>query len=124
MGIHFAFILLLYSLPLFSLPPPSFYAQEMGVIGPNNQLPRKRAGRGRGGLHSPFYDDESWTDHVHVPTAKADKLKQYLPPEEDTSSFDEALSLFHQPKSLLARVIQVATSPDKIRVGSSHPCHN
>ncbi|XP_018531992.1 ATP-dependent RNA helicase DHX30 [Lates calcarifer] len=92
-----------------------FKLKEMGVIGPNNQLPRKRAGRGRGGLHSPFYDDESWTDHVHVPTAKADKLKQYLPPEEDTSSFDEALSLFHQPKSLLARVIQVATSPDKIR---------
>ncbi|XP_040000586.1 ATP-dependent RNA helicase DHX30 [Xiphias gladius] len=91
--------------------------KEMGVIGPNNQLPRRRAGRGRGGIHSPFYDneDDSWKDNVHVSKAKADAQKQYLPPVEDTANVAEALSLFPQPKSLLGRVIQVATSSDRIK---------
>lgn len=106
--------------------PFSLCAQEMGVIGPNNQLPRRRAGRGRGGIHSPFYDneDDSWKDNVHVSKAKADAQKQYLPPVEDTANVAEALSLFPQPKSLLGRVIQVATSSDRIKVSRCHPCHN
>ncbi|XP_035489610.1 ATP-dependent RNA helicase DHX30 [Scophthalmus maximus] len=94
--------------------------REMGVIGPNNQLPRRRDRRARGGLRSTFYDDEDdnkgtpWTDDIHVSQAKADQQKQYLPPVEDTL-VAEALSLFPQPKSLLGRVIQVATSSDRIR---------
>lgn len=96
----------------------SVFPQEMGVIGPNNQLPRRRAGRGRGGLHSGFYDEEdnSWIENVHM--SKAYEMQQYPSREEDASSVAEALSLFPQPKSLLSRVIQVATSSDRIRVGS------
>ncbi|XP_071346753.1 ATP-dependent RNA helicase DHX30 [Trachinotus anak] len=87
--------------------------RKMGVIGPNNQLPRRRAGRGRGRLHSPFYDneDEPWTDNVHVSKAG----EQHLPSAEDAANIAEALSLFPQPKPLLARVLQVATSSDRIR---------
>ncbi|XP_040910284.1 ATP-dependent RNA helicase DHX30 [Toxotes jaculatrix] len=90
--------------------------REMGVIGPNNQLPRRRSGRGRGRPHSPFFDEEdSWSDNVYMSKAEASEQKRYLPPVEDTSDVTEALSLFPQPKSLLARVIQVATSSDRIR---------
>ncbi|XP_038573839.1 ATP-dependent RNA helicase DHX30-like [Micropterus salmoides] len=91
--------------------------REMGVIGPNNQLPRRKAGRGRGGLHSALYENEfdSQTENVHVSTAKADEQKKWLFPEEDTSNMSEALSLFPQPKSLLTRVIQVATSSNRVR---------
>ncbi|XP_022613664.1 putative ATP-dependent RNA helicase DHX30 [Seriola dumerili] len=91
--------------------------REMGVIGPNNQLPRRRAGQGSGGLHTPFYDNEdnSWRNNVRMSKAKADELKQYQSPVEDTSNVAEALSLFPQPKSLLGRVIQVATSSNRIR---------
>ncbi|XP_019967260.2 ATP-dependent RNA helicase DHX30 [Paralichthys olivaceus] len=92
--------------------------KEIGVIGPNNQLPKKLAGRGRarGGIGSSLYDieDEPWTDNIHVSKSKAGEQKQYLPFVED-SSVDEALSLFPQPKVLLARVIQVATSSNRIR---------
>ncbi|KAM4728420.1 ATP-dependent RNA helicase DHX30 isoform 2-T2 [Anableps anableps] len=82
--------------------------RELGVIGPNNQLPKRRAGRVRGGLHSHLHDHEEnyWTN---VPTSRADELSS---PMEDVS---EALSLFPQPKSLLTRVIQVATSSSRVR---------
>ncbi|KAG7214784.1 hypothetical protein INR49_010676 [Caranx melampygus] len=87
--------------------------KEMGVIGPNNQLPRRRAGRGRGGLHSAFHDkeDNSWTDNAHM--SKAHETQQYPSPEEDASNVAEALSLFPQPKSLLGRVIQELELLDK-----------
>lgn len=92
----------------------------MGVIGPNNQLPRRKAGRqrGRGGLHSAIYDHEEdpRMENTHVFAAKTDDQKRRLPLETDTSKIYEALSLFPQPKSLLTRVIQVATSSNRIRV--------
>lgn len=90
----------------------------MGVIGPNNQLPRRRAGRARGGLHLTLYDDkeEHLSSNFHSSRASADKLSH---PEVDSSGVSEALSLFPQPKSLLTRVIQVATSSNRIRVSSS-----
>ncbi|XP_067462111.1 ATP-dependent RNA helicase DHX30 [Thunnus thynnus] len=71
--------------------------KEMGVIGPDNKLPRRGTSRGR---HSALNDieEDSW-----------------LPPVEDTSNISEALSLFPHPKSLLTRVIQVATSSNRIR---------
>ncbi|XP_047225202.1 ATP-dependent RNA helicase DHX30 [Girardinichthys multiradiatus] len=86
--------------------------RELGVIGPNNQLPKRRAGRVRGGLHSHLYENEEnrWTNNV--PTSRANELSS---PEEDASNVSEALSLFPQPKSLLTRVIQVATSTSGIR---------
>lgn len=97
----------------------------MGVIGPNNQLPRRRAVRGRGALQSALYDkeDDLWTENGRVSTVKTDEQKQCLPPEPDTSKIFKALSLFPQPKSLLTRVIQAATSSNRIRVCSSHPLH-
>lgn len=91
----------------------------MGVIGPNNQLPGRRAGRGA--LHSALYDheDDLWTENGQ----ETDEQSK-LPPEADTSKTFEALSLFPQPKSLLIRVIQVATSSNRIRVRSSRPLHS
>lgn len=90
----------------------------MGVIGPNNQLPKRRAGRGRGGLHSSLYDDEEncLTDKVHL--SRADELSLS---KEHYHQVSEALSLFPQPKSLLTRVIQVATSSNRVRVGRHLP---
>ncbi|XP_059199747.1 ATP-dependent RNA helicase DHX30 [Centropristis striata] len=59
--------------------------REMGVIGPNNQLPKR-----------------------------ADEQNQFLPSEEQHSDISEALSLFPYPKSLLVRVLQVATSSNRV----------
>ncbi|XP_038159679.1 ATP-dependent RNA helicase DHX30 isoform X1 [Cyprinodon tularosa] len=86
--------------------------RELGVIGPNNQLPKRRAGRVRGGLHSHLYDNEEnhRTTNVSVPRGE-----EFSSPMEDASVVSEALSLFPQPKSLLTRVIQVATSANRIR---------
>lgn len=96
--------------------------QKMGVIGPNNQLPRRKAGRqrGRGALHSALYDHEEGPhlENNHVFAAKTDDQKRCLPLERDASKIYEALSMFPQPKSLLTRVIQVATSSNRIRVCS------
>ncbi|XP_028282610.1 ATP-dependent RNA helicase DHX30 isoform X2 [Parambassis ranga] len=88
--------------------------RQMGVIGPNNQLPRRRAGRVRGGLHLTLYDDkeEHLSSNFHSSRASADELSH---PKVDSSGVSEALSLFPQPKSLLTRVIQVATSSNRIR---------
>ncbi|KAM4552301.1 ATP-dependent RNA helicase DHX30 [Odontesthes bonariensis] len=88
--------------------------REMGVIGPNNQLPKRRAGRGKGGLYSHLHDnEEDWLpDNVHVVPPRAEER---LPLKEDSSNVSEALSLFPQPKSLLTRVVQVATSSNRIR---------
>lgn len=118
-------LLLFFYFSVVICPSPSFGAKEMGVIGPDNQLPKRRAGRVRGGLHTLISDkeDDAWTDNVHMSTAKADEQIKYPPPVEDPFNASEALSLFPQPKSLLTRVIQVATSSNRIRVGSSHPCH-
>lgn len=94
----------------------------MGVIGPNNQLPRRKAGRqrGRGALHSALYDHEEGPqlENNHVFAAKTDDQKRRL--ETDASKVYEALSLFPQPKSLLTRVIQVATSSNRIKVCCFH----
>ncbi|XP_068587812.1 ATP-dependent RNA helicase DHX30 [Cebidichthys violaceus] len=101
----------------FAAAAACFKLREMGVIGQNNQLPKRRAGRGSGGLQSQLYDneEESWTENVLVPKAKADDPEQRLPLREDPPVISEALSLFPQPKSLLTRVIQVATSSNRIR---------
>ncbi|XP_035994132.1 ATP-dependent RNA helicase DHX30 isoform X1 [Fundulus heteroclitus] len=86
--------------------------RELGVIGPNNQLPKRRAGRARGGLHSHLYENEDnrWTNNGS--TSRAEDLSS---PVEDVSNVSEALSLFPHPKSLLTRVVQVATSSSRVR---------
>ncbi|XP_023191635.1 putative ATP-dependent RNA helicase DHX30 isoform X1 [Xiphophorus maculatus] len=85
--------------------------RELGVIGPNNQLPKRRAGRISGGLHSHLYDPEE-NCLTNFPNSRTDEL---IPPVEDAFNVSEALSLFPQPKSLLTRVIQVATSSSRVR---------
>ncbi|TMS09780.1 Putative ATP-dependent RNA helicase DHX30 [Larimichthys crocea] len=90
--------------------------REMGVIGPDNQLPNRRTGRKRGGLHSALHDyEDGLQENFIVPSMKADEHKQQLPTGEDASNISEALSLFPQPKSLLSRVLQVATSSNRSR---------
>uniref|UniRef100_A0A671Y7C0 RNA helicase n=1 Tax=Sparus aurata TaxID=8175 RepID=A0A671Y7C0_SPAAU len=89
--------------------------REMGVIGPDNKLQQSRAGRGRWPQHSALHDTEDDLVTENVFRAKSDAQKQWLAPEEDNSTIHEALSLFPQPKSLLTRVITVATSSNRIR---------
>ncbi|XP_015812278.3 ATP-dependent RNA helicase DHX30 isoform X2 [Nothobranchius furzeri] len=92
----------------FAAAAACFRLKEMGLIGPNNQLPKRRAGRGRGGLHSHLYDEENgWIDDV----SRASHCSSSI----DVSGVAEALSLFPQPKSLLTRVIQLATSSSRVR---------
>ncbi|TNN54802.1 putative ATP-dependent RNA helicase DHX30 [Liparis tanakae] len=103
----------------FAAAAACFKLREMGVIGQENQLPTKRAGRGRGGVQTQLYDneEESWTENVFVPKARADEHKVGVPPQEFAEEFAtvaEALRLFPQPKSLLTRVVQVATSSNRI----------
>ncbi|XP_061151933.1 ATP-dependent RNA helicase DHX30 [Syngnathus typhle] len=81
--------------------------KEMGVIGPDNQLPRRRSSRGRGDVRSALYDDEdSRTDRVSGALIKSP------PAPENSSDISEALSLFPYPKALLTKVVQVATSSE------------
>lgn len=79
--------------------------QKMGVIGPNDQLPRRRHGRQR---------------YREALNSARDGYKEGLQLENnlegDSSKIYEALSLFPQPKSLLTRVIQVATSANRTKV--------
>ncbi|XP_068614425.1 ATP-dependent RNA helicase DHX30-like [Brachionichthys hirsutus] len=82
--------------------------REMGIIGPNNQLPRRRP-VGRQTLHL-LRDDEDDLRTECEPN-KADDLKTSL----EDSSVAEALSLFPQPKSVLARVVQLGSSSKKIK---------
>ncbi|KAK2822478.1 hypothetical protein Q5P01_022543 [Channa striata] len=98
----------------FAAAAACFKLRELGVIGPNNQLPKRKAGRGRGGLHAPIYafENDLLTDDVKV---KADEEKQYPASGVDSSNVFEALAQFPQPKSLLTRVFQVATSSNRIR---------
>lgn len=91
--------------------------QKMGIIGPNDQLPRRRHGRQtyRGALNSVLQ-----MQNKHVFAAKTTDQGQHLPLEGDASKIYEALSLFPQPKSLLTRVIQAATSANRIKVCCVH----
>ncbi|XP_037538116.1 ATP-dependent RNA helicase DHX30 [Nematolebias whitei] len=81
--------------------------REMGVIDPNNPIPKRKAGQTRARLHPLLHDeDTSWEDRI----VRADKRSH----PEDPPDVSEALALFPQPKSLLTRVVQVATSSSRI----------
>ncbi|KAK1879280.1 ATP-dependent RNA helicase DHX30 [Dissostichus eleginoides] len=99
----------------FAAAAACFKLREMGLIGPNNQLPVRKSGS-EGGLQSQLHneEDKSWTNDVFVPTTKAVAQHQW-PPKEEPSNISEALSIFPQPKNLLARVIQLATSSNRIK---------
>ncbi|XP_076001041.1 ATP-dependent RNA helicase DHX30 [Genypterus blacodes] len=88
--------------------------KELGIIGPNNQ-PRRR---GREALPaSLLYDaeDDLQRDDIHLSRTRAEKDKAALSHVEGLAQSSEALSLFPQAKSLLTKVIQVATSAGRIR---------
>ncbi|XP_077471712.1 ATP-dependent RNA helicase DHX30 [Stigmatopora argus] len=74
--------------------------KEMGVIGPDNQLPQRRSGR-RSGFPRSTLSDDFQNERAHV------KLES---PPENASDILEALALFPLPKALLTQVLQVASS--------------
>lgn len=79
------------------------------MIGPNNQLPKKKAGVKNAHLNPLLHDkDDNWADDV-VRAATRSR------PQGSPDVF-EALDLFPQPKSVLAMVVQMATSPSRISV--------
>lgn len=94
----------------------------MGVIGPDNKLPKRRAYVDRTALQSSLYDteDDSWTDSVKGTSAMFDDQKQWRTPAEQSTDMSEALSLFPDPKTLLNRVVQVATSSNRLKVTFVH----
>lgn len=94
----------------------------MGFIGPNNQVSRKRADRGAPYSALSNNEEDLWTENGIGSHAKTDKQSE-LHLEEENSKVLEALSLFPAPKSLLTKVIQLATSSSKIKVCSSNPLH-
>ncbi|XP_055722145.1 ATP-dependent RNA helicase DHX30 isoform X2 [Salvelinus fontinalis] len=94
--------------------------REMGVLGPDNQVARRSVGRTQGPPLSALEDLEEcrWTD-VHVPrrdlqNGSLEARIQSRAPEEN-SELSQALSMFVNPKALLTRVIQVATSSNRFR---------
>ncbi|KAK5860049.1 hypothetical protein PBY51_021555 [Eleginops maclovinus] len=98
----------------FAAAAACFKLKEMGVIGPNNQLPGKKSGKRGRGLQSQLHNEEEdlRTTDLFVPTTKAVAKNNW--PSEETPDISEALSIFPQPKSVLARVIQLATSSNRI----------
>lgn len=95
----------------------------MGVIGPNNQIPKKNSGRGGRRQQSPLFDDEEGSCIGSGDVFKAEQ-NQWLPFQQDEAKISEALSLFPQPKFLLSRLIQAATSTSGVRVGPVYPLQN
>ncbi|KAM6948718.1 ATP-dependent RNA helicase DHX30 [Aplochiton taeniatus] len=96
--------------------------KELGVLGPQNQLPKRKAVLRRGAgslsaLHDP--EDDPWVDDVHVPKRDPENGSTNLQQEprlaNGTANLSEALSTFRHPKALLSRVVQVATSTNRFR---------
>ncbi|XP_028832515.1 ATP-dependent RNA helicase DHX30 [Denticeps clupeoides] len=95
--------------------------RELGVLGPGNQLPRRRGAFMRGARPSVWQDAEEASEL----SERAEALQNHRSRKREDSSDArllkeeprvlEALSLFSKPKVLLTKVIQVATSPNKIR---------
>lgn len=88
--------------------------KDMGVIGPNNQLPRRKAGKGRGGLLSKFSEKEEdlCENDIHMPRSLSNSHRPLI---EENPEVTLAVSLFPHPKSLLTRVVQVATSSNRVK---------
>ncbi|KAL0966191.1 hypothetical protein UPYG_G00292100 [Umbra pygmaea] len=91
--------------------------REMGVLIPDNPGVRDQVGQARGAPLSFLEDPEErcWTDDVHVP--RRDGQNESLEPHRPSWSPEEnvELSQFRNPKELLSRVIQVATSSNRFR---------
>ncbi|CAN9503526.1 unnamed protein product [Ophioblennius macclurei] len=77
--------------------------QDLGLIGPDNQLPPRRAARPKGGLHQDRDQDRDQQSSCREED------------QDDASRACGALSAFPQPKSLLSRVVQAAASSGRVR---------
>ncbi|XP_056148507.1 ATP-dependent RNA helicase DHX30 [Lampris incognitus] len=90
--------------------------RELGLLGPNNQLPKRRAGRGKEALRFTLCDsdDDALTHDVPMPGATGHEQNVPPTPSGDAADVTEALSLFPRPKALLSKVIQVATSSNRV----------
>ncbi|XP_066538093.1 ATP-dependent RNA helicase DHX30 isoform X2 [Hoplias malabaricus] len=94
--------------------------RELGVLGPGNQLPRRRLAT-RPGWQSSFLEEEE-EDVTRTELLRTQKSRtrgtagSHSPRviKEDLKA-SEALALFSKPKALLVNVIQVATSSGRIR---------
>ena len=84
------------------------------MLGPENELPSRRAARSKGGLVSQLYETDDGVMSGD-PSAAADEAPS-APPGGFSPTYSEALSLFPRPKELLSRVIQVATSSNMPKV--------
>ncbi|XP_034146232.1 ATP-dependent RNA helicase DHX30 [Esox lucius] len=93
--------------------------RELGVLRPDNQV--ARAGRGRVGPLSSLDDPEEsrWTEDVQV--FRGDLQNEQSEPHrpswatEDSTELSQALSMFTNPKALLNRVVQMATSSNNFK---------
>ena len=84
------------------------------MLGPENELPSRRAARSKGGLVSQLYETDDGAMSGD-PSAAAGEAPS-APPGGFSPTYSEALSLFPRPKELLSRVIQVATSSNMPKV--------
>ena len=87
------------------------------MLGPENELPSRRAARSKGALVSQLYETDDG-DMSGDPSAAAGEAPS-APPGGVSPTYSEALSLFPRAKELLSRVIQVATSSNTPKVSQS-----
>ena len=89
------------------------------MLGPENELPSRRAARSRGALVSQLYETEDGDMRDPATAAAAGGESASAPPGGFSPSYSEVLSLFPRPKELLSRVIQVATSSNTPKVSGA-----
>ena len=89
------------------------------MLGPENELPSRRAARSRGALVSQLYETD---DTVMTSDPSAAAAAPSAPSGGFSPSYSEVLSLFPRPKELLSRVIQVATSSNTSKVSGARVC--
>ncbi|KAI4878126.1 hypothetical protein NFI96_011072, partial [Prochilodus magdalenae] len=97
--------------------------RELGVLGPGNQLPRRKLAR-QPRWQSSFQEDAEEDVHVRDRLGPSRTLRnrsrgsaesQGSRLVEEDPKVSEALSIFSKPKALLVKVVQVATSSARIR---------
>ncbi|KAL6491098.1 hypothetical protein MHYP_G00014430 [Metynnis hypsauchen] len=92
--------------------------RELGVLGPGNQLPRRRLARRP--VQSSFLEDADEDVHDRLEPSGTLKTRTQGTAEsprlvDQDPKVSEALAIFSKPKVLLVKVFQVATSSTRIR---------
>ncbi|KAL7875598.1 hypothetical protein AOLI_G00105610 [Acnodon oligacanthus] len=93
--------------------------RELGVLGPGNQLPRRRLAR-RPGWQSSFLEDADgdMDDRLEPSVTLKNRTRRTAESPglvDQDPKVSEALAIFSKPKVLLVNVVQVATSSTRIR---------